>query len=200
MAKLFNGDQVAFIRTNAKCLSNQVLTDLVNLEFGLSVTRQQVKTFKHNHKISSGLTGHFEKGRNPANKGTKGIYNVGGNRTSFKKGQRPKNYKPVGTERIDRDGYLLIKAFDDGPWHKRWRHKHRVLWEDVKGPVPRGHCLIFLDGNKQNIDLENLQMITQKQLVRLNQNHLISDNAELTKTGIIVADIYCKIGARKKTK
>ncbi|MBG9656080.1 MAG: HNH endonuclease signature motif containing protein [Bacillota bacterium] len=198
MARLFNNQQEAFIRANVKGLSNQELTDLINQEFGLNVTRKQVKAFKNNHRISSGLTGHFEKGCTPANKGTKGLYNVGGNRTSFKPGQKPKNYVPVGTERLDTDGYTLIKVQDDGPWHKRWKHKHKILWEEANGPIPKGHCLIFLDRNKQNLTLDNLQLITKKQLARLNQNHLISSDPEITKTGVIMADIYSKIGDRKK--
>lgn len=199
MARLFNDEQEAFIRANVKGISNQDLADMVNKKFGLSVTRQQVKTFKHNRKLSSGLTGRFEKGSVPANKGTKGLYNVGGNRTSFKKGQRPQNYKPVGHERIDRDGYILIKVQDDGPWHKRWRLKHCVLWENVHGPIPKGHCLLFLDGDRLNVTLDNLQLITRAQLARLNQKNLITGDPELTKTGIILASVYSKIGERRKS-
>ncbi|MGM0776935.1 MAG: HNH endonuclease signature motif containing protein [Bacillota bacterium] len=200
MGTLFNRQQEVFIRANVKGLSNQELTDLINQEFGLNVTRKQVKAFKNNHRISSGLTGHFKKGCTPVNKGTKGLYNVGGNSTSFKPGQKPKNYVPVGSERIDTDGYTLIKVQDEGPWHKRWKHKHKILWEEANGPIPKGHCLIFLDRNKQNLSLDNLQLITKKQLARLNQNHLISSEPEITKTGILIADIYSKIGDRKKTK
>lgn len=198
MSRLFNSEQEEFIRTHAHGLSNQALTELVNDNFKLNVTRQQIKTFKKNHKISSGLTGRFQKGHIPINKGKRGLYNKGGNRTSFKPGVRPNNYKPVGTERIDRDGYLLIKVNDDGPWHKRWRHKHKVLWEAVNGPVPKGHCLIFLDSNKENIVLGNLQLITRKKLARMNQNKLITKDANLTRTGLIIADIYEKISDRKK--
>lgn len=195
---LFTKEQQAFIVANVKGLSNTRLTHLVNEKFNLSITAKQMKTWKHNHGLSSGLKG--TEGIAPPNKGTKGLYNVGGNRTSFKKGQRPRNYKPVGTERIDRDGYVLVKVSDEGAWHQRWRLKHCVIWEEVNGPVPKGHCLIFLDGNKLNLSLDNLQLITRNQLARLNQNHLIKDNAELTKTGIIIADIITKIGERKNKR
>ncbi|MFQ6338847.1 hypothetical protein ACLNAL_19925 [Bacillus sp. AF62] len=46
MAKLFNDEQVAFIRENAKGLSNQALTNLINKEFDLSISIKQIKTFK----------------------------------------------------------------------------------------------------------------------------------------------------------
>jgi hypothetical protein len=200
MAQLFNVEQKAFIRSKANGLSNQDLTELVNQEYGLSVTRQQIKTFKANHKISSGLTGRFEKGSIPLNKGTKGLYNVGGNCTSFKPGQKAPNYKPVGSERLDRDGYILIKVSDVGTCSERWKLKHKVLWEEANGPVPKGHCLIFLDSNKHNTSLDNLQLITRTQLARMNQNDLISNDPELTKTGLIVADIITKISERKRKK
>ncbi|MDR7237146.1 HNH endonuclease signature motif containing protein [Neobacillus drentensis] len=193
---LFTKDQKAFIKKNVQGVSNLKLTDMVNQKFGLSITAKQMKTWKSNRGLSSGLKG--SEGTDPPNKGSKGLYNVGGNRTSFKKGQKPFNFKPIGSERIDQDGYILIKISDVGPWHKRWRHKHRVLWEEVIGPVPRGHCLIFLDTNRQNLNLGNLQLITQKQLQLLNKKHLISDNPELTKTGLIISDIYSKIGEQKK--
>lgn len=196
--ELFTEEQKAFIKENLKGLSSQKLADLVNLKFGLSITKKQIKTWKKNRKLDSGLKG--SEGMDPSNKGTKGVYNVGGNRTSFKKGQKPKNYKPVGSERIDTDGYVIVKISDIGPRPKRWRHKHKLIWEELHGPIPKGHCLIFLDGNSQNITLENLQLVSRSQLARLNQNHLISDNPEATKTGIIIADIYRKIGERKKAK
>jgi hypothetical protein len=194
MAQLFNDRQKAFIRANAKGLSNQDLTDLLNEEFGLSITRQQVKAFKHRHKISSGLTGRFEKGHAPPNKGTKGLYNVGGNKTSFQKGQKPLNYRAIGSERVNVDGYTEVKVADPG----KWRLKHTLIWEQAHGPIPKGRCLIFLDGDNLNVTLENLQLITRTQLLRLNQNDLISNNPELTKSGLIVADIITKISERKR--
>lgn len=198
MARLFTSEQHAYLIRIAEGRTTNEIAELLNKKFSLSITPRQIQIYKKNHGIKSNVSTTFKKGQAPANKGTKGLYNVGGNRTSFKPGQRPKNYKPVGYERIDRDGYALIKVQDDGPWHKRWRFKHVVLWEKVNGPIPKGHCLLFLDGNKLNITLENLQLITRAQLARLNQNHLITDNAELTKSGIIIADIFSKIGERKK--
>ncbi|MFJ5716564.1 HNH endonuclease signature motif containing protein [Neobacillus sp. NPDC093127] len=194
--RLFSKEQVAFIQENVIGLSNQELADLVNRTFNLSVATKQIKAWKNRHRLSSGLKG--TEGKAPPNKGTKGLYNVGGNETSFKKGQRPNNYKPVGSERIDQEGYLLIKVSDDGPWHKRWRHKHKVLWEEVNGPIPRGHVLLFADQNKQNLALDNLILITNKQLAVLNRRALIHKDADLTKTGIVIADIYSKISARRK--
>lgn len=198
MTGLFDDTQQEFIRENAKGVGNQDLADLLNGKFGLNVTGTQVKSWKRNHGVSSGLTGHFEKGSIPVNKGTKGIYNVGGNKTSFKKGDKPHNYKPIGSTRVDKDGYKLIKIRDDGPWHKRWRHEHKVIWEKENGPIPKGHVVIFIDGNKENITLDNLKMITNRQLLALNRNGWKFEDEELLETGLLLADLNIKMAEHKK--
>jgi len=73
-----------------------------------------------------------------------------------------------------------------------------LIWERHNGPVPPGHVVIFGDGNRRNFDPGNLLLVSRKQLVRLNQRGLIQNNAELTKMGIIIADIHNKIGERKR--
>lgn len=198
--RLFTPEQHKYLVNIVEGRTTNEIAEIMNHQFSLSITPKQIQRYKKNHGLKSNISTTFKKGSIPANKGTKGLYNVGGNRTSFKPVQKASNYKPVGSERIDRDGYVLIKVQDEGPWHKRWRPKHIVVWEKVNGPVPKGHCLIFLDRNKQNISLENLQLIKRSQLVRLNQNNLISDNPDITKTGIIMAEIYSKIGERKKSQ
>jgi len=192
--RLFTQEQENFIAANVEGLSNQQLTDLVNKRFDLSVKVKQIKAWKKNHGYSSGLRG--SEGTPPPNKGTKGVYNVGGNRTSFKSGHRPKNYKPVGSERVNIEGYIEIKVADPNVWSL----KHRVVWEEAYGPIPRGHVVLFADQNRQNVDLVNLILLPQRKLSTLNQKGLISNNADLTRTGIIIADIYQKISERKKKK
>lgn len=196
---LFTREQKEFISQNVEGRLNQELADLVNEKFDLQITARQMNTYKKNHSLTSGVDCRFPKGSTPANKGTKGLYNVGGNRTSFKKGQQPKNYKPVGYERIDRDGYTLIKVSDEGPWQERWKHKHKVIWEEKHGPIPKGHVILFADQNKQNINLDNLIMIKQSQLSVLNKKGLLYKDAELTRTGLVMVDIYRKISERTRS-
>jgi hypothetical protein len=123
----------------------------------------------------------------------KGI-NFGGTTTQFKKGHRPANYKPIGTQRVNSEGYVDIKVADPGIW----KAKHKMIWEKANGPIPKGHVLIFGDGNKLNVQLENLILISRKQLATLNKNKLIQNNAELTRMGITLVDVYHKINERKK--
>lgn len=197
---LFTKEQEAFIQKNVKGLSNKELAELINVTFGLSIKAKQMASWKKNHGLTSGLDCRFKTGQTPANKGTKGVYNVGGNSTSFKKGQTPLNYRPVGTERVDLEGYTLIKVSDKGQWHQRWKHKHRVVWEQANGKIPHNHVLIFADSDKRNTSLENLILVSRKQLAMLNKHNLIKNDVELTKTGILIADIYSKIFDLKKKK
>ncbi|WP_017726752.1 HNH endonuclease signature motif containing protein [Halalkalibacterium ligniniphilum] len=198
--RLLNKEQHDYLLSILQGRYNAELAQMMNEKYGLSLTARQLSTYKKNHGLKSGLTGHFQKGHNPVNKGTKGLYNVGGNKTSFKKGQKAHNYKPIGYERIDRDGYVLVKVQDDGPWHKRWKHKHKIVWEETNGPIPSGHKLLFADRDKQNISLDNLILVSNKQMATLNKKGLISNVPDLTRTGVILADIYQKMSERKKAK
>ena len=196
--RIFSDEQERFIRKNVQGKSNKDLAELINHTFGLQITIAQIKGWKANHKLSSGLTGYFERGHVPINKGTKGMFNVGGNKTSFKKGQPARNHKPVGTERIDRDGYVIVKVQDDGPWHKRWRPKHKLEWEKVHGKIPPGFVLIFLDSNKQNITMENLKLVTQAQNLQLNRKQWRSEISEATLAGVNLTQIQAKVTKHKK--
>lgn len=191
MKHTFTQEQKDFIRENVIGRSNPEITEMFNIRFGLNLGVNQVKAFKKNNKLSSGLDGRFTPGHVPANKGLKGV--GGWEPTYFKKGNIPHNYKPIGSER-ENDGYIQIKIADPN----KWRAKHRVIWEKENGPVPKGHVVIFGDGDRRNFELDNLILVSQSQLSILNRKGLIQKDAELTKTGIIIADLYRKIGAAKK--
>ncbi|MEC0935440.1 HNH endonuclease signature motif containing protein [Bacillus atrophaeus] len=193
MPHRYSAEEKEFIKNNVKGRSNAKLLKMFNDRFGLNLTKSQIAAFKKNNRLSSGLDGRFKSGHVPFNKGKKGLV-CGGKETQFKKGQRALNYRPIGSERVSVDGYIEIKIANPG----KWRMKHLVLWEEANGPVPKGHCLLFLDGNKLNVTLDNLQLITRSQLIRMNQNGLISKDADLTKTGTVIAEILSKIGERKR--
>lgn len=120
----------------------------------------------------TGRTGCFEKGSVPANKGQKMPFHPNSAATRFKPGVRQgvavKLYKPIGTERQSKDGYRERKIHDGMPLQSRWRAVHLVEWEAKNGPLPRGHCLKSLDGDKTNTDPSNWEAIPRAMLPRLN--------------------------------
>lgn len=176
------------------------IQQLVNDKFKLELTMNQIKGAVKRNNLKTGFTGRFEKGFIPFNKGRKGTEYLtkeslnGMKKTQFKKGQAPVNWRPVGSERITKDGYTEIKIAEPN----KWRLKHIVLWEEENGPMPKGHALIFLDGDKTNIDIKNLKLISRRKLLVMNKNKLIKKDAEITKTGSIIADLLIKIDENKK--
>lgn len=121
---------------------------------------------------ATGRTGCFPKGNVPYNLGMTRPFNANSARTQFKKGNRTdranENYKPIGSERMTRDGYIERKIHDGLPLQSRWRAVHLIEWEAVHGPLPKGHCLKCLDGDKRNTDPSNWTLLSRGLLPFLN--------------------------------
>jgi hypothetical protein len=193
--KLYPEDVRKFIAENHHGVGHRDMAELLNKTFGRNYTKVQIKAYYGRYKLDSGLNRQFAKGHIPANKGKKGT--GGWKPTQFKKGNRPANWVPVGSERINRDGYVEVKVAD-GMKQKNWKGKHILIWEEKNGPVPKDHVVIFGDGNNRNFDINNLICLSRKQLVRLNQKHLIQPDADLTRSMVIIVDIQDRIHNRRK--
>ncbi len=184
-----------FIKENYHGVGHKEMADLLNKTFGRNYTQMQMKAYYGRCKFDSGLTGQFSIGHVPFNKGKEKFW-IGGEETQFKKGNVPVNYRPVGSERVNVDGYIEIKVADPN----KWRLKHQVIWEKKSGPIPKGYAVIFGDGNTSNLNPDNLVLVSRQQLVIMNKRKLIQKDAELTRTGVIMADVFLKIGERKRKK
>lgn len=193
---------VDFIRDNVKGISNKELVRLVNERFGEdTVTETAIHGIKTRYKLKNGLCCKFKKGYLPYNKGVKMSDELKAkvSATWFKKGHLPHNTAPLGTETIDKkDGYIRVKVNNTRNKHIDWKYKHHIVWEEHYGKVPKGCNIIFLDGNKQNVNIDNLACVTNNELCRLNQNGLIFDDAKLTETGINIARVKIAINEAKK--
>lgn len=180
----YTDEMKQFILDNYKGRYNQELADLFNQKFNTNITSRMIKSYKANNKLNSGLTGKFRKGQTPHNKGKKMPKEVYEKvkHTMFAKGNVPPNHRPVGSERISKDGYIEVKVAEPN----KWRLKQRVVYEEAKGKIPEGCTIIFLDGNKRNFNIDNLRCITRSELLYLNCNGLNNSN-EITETGILMA-------------
>lgn len=180
----YTDEMKQFILDNYKGRYNQELADLFNQKFNTNITSRTIKSYKANNKLNSGLSGKFRKGQTPHNKGKKMPKEVYEKvkHTMFAKGNVPPNHRPVGSERISKDGYIEVKVAEPN----KWRLKQRVVYEEAKGKIPEGCTIIFLDGNKRNFDIDNLRCITRSELLYLNCNGLNNSN-EITETGILMA-------------
>jgi hypothetical protein len=118
-----------------------------------------------------GAKSRFSKGQTAYNKGKKWSdfmpeeSQERSRKTQFKKSNIPQNWKPLGWERKTLDGYIEIKVRDEfGEKRvKNFELKHRLLWEQINGPIPEGMMVKFLDGNKENIVIGNLFLASKKE-------------------------------------
>ena len=155
--------QIAWLKDNRYELNNVKLVAQFNRTHGLKLTSDQIiqacKRRRFQHKYIG-----YQKGHVPWNAGLKGVN--GSSSTTFKKGNPSHNTRPVGSERITKDGYWEVKVAEP----RQWDAKHRLVWESVNGPIPKGNLVLFLSDDKLNVNIENLQMVTRGELAVLNRH------------------------------
>lgn len=146
-----------------------------------------------------GKASRFQPGHTTWNKGMKGL-DIGGKETRFKPGVRhglaAKLYQPIGTERISKEGYLQRKVNDDLPLQRRWRAVHVILWEETHGPVPPKHHVSFKDGDKRNIVISNLELVSFAEMCRRNSVHRLPP--EIKEVTMLRGQIRATITKRNK--
>ena len=174
------------------------LHKIVTAKFGDVLTQEQLKSFlSRRHIIRFENHGRFEKGHVPANKGKKmpaEVYEKS-KRTMFRKGHQPASHREVGSERINVEGYVEIKVAE----HRRWQLKHRVIYENYHNvKLKSTDVVIFLDGNKQNFDIENLALIDRGINAIMNHEGMRFADAEITRTEVNIARLKKAITAAKR--
>lgn len=110
----------------------------------------------------------FAKGHVPANKGRKSECPPGCEATWFKPGQHPHTWKPVGSERRSKEGYLQRKLTDTGYPPRDWVCVHHIVWREAGRDIPTGYRLTFVNGDKTDIRLDNLALVSVADLMRRN--------------------------------
>jgi hypothetical protein len=128
-----------------------------------------------------GMGTRFQPGLAPHNKGVKG-WQAGGraHETQFKKGRpasEARNYVPIGSHRLSKDGYLERKTTDDPGIYpaRRWVAVHRLVWIEAHGPVPPKHVVVFQPGRRtaelDEITLDRIECISMVENMRRNSYH-----------------------------
>lgn len=188
--------EIDYLREITLGRSNKEITQMFNEKFNINQSEKAISAIRKKHKISTGLDGRFEKGQSPWNKGKKGI-SLGGIETQFKKGDQPRNWVPLGSERVTKDGYIQIKI-QEGKFQHNWKGKHILIWEEHNGAFPPKHAIIFGDGNKRNFELNNLILVSRRELLTLNKNNLIQKDTELTKVAVNIAKLQIQVQEARK--
>jgi len=192
--RIYTKEVCSFIKKNNKGKTALQMSELLTKKFKKEFTVTQVKIIRQKLHLISGLTGRFEKGNIPPNKGKKGYCAKGCEVGWFKKGNNPRNKLPVGTEIIDAKGYKKIKIADPN----KWEFLHKIIWQKHNGKIPAGHCVSFKDGNKLNCTIGNLFIISRAENAVLNHEHLRSFDPDITQTALTLAKIKLKARNLKK--
>lgn len=168
--RVYTDEQISYLREITPGRTHRAVTKMFNKKYKDNRTESSIKSIVQENGIKTGSTGRFEKGNLPG------------------------NTLPIGTEIMREDGYVYVKT--ENP--NTWKQKHHIIWEELNGAVPENHVILFGDKDRENFDINNLILASKAQVLQLNRYDLIKEDADLTRTGIIIADIYSKIGQRKK--
>lgn len=168
--KTYTKEELKYLRKIKQGKSHREITELFNKKYNDNRTEESIKSIMQENGMKLDSDGRF------------------------KKGNRPENTQPVGTEIMREDGYLYVKIAEPN----KWKQKHRSIYEEHHGPVPAKHVVLFGDGNRLNFDIDNLILASKAQVLQLNRYGLIQNHVDLTKIGMIIADMHLKIGAVKK--
>lgn len=168
----YTDEHLDFLRRYCRDCTDKQLVHLFKARFGVTLTLGQIKGTRSRHKMLTGRDGRFKPGNVPHPlAGAKSA-----NKTSFKPGQKPANYMPIGSERITKkDNLLQVKVADPN----KWRSKHALIWESHHGkPIPKGHIVRFLDGDQRNFDPDNLLLVSRRENVVFNKRGYCAAPAE----------------------
>ena len=170
----YTDKQKDFLRDNIESNSYQVLTEKFNARFGTDVSIESIKDLCIKRMK-------IHRGKNT------GLFYAGQKRTSL----------DVGATVI-RDGYTFIKTNDirhDGTYSyadmkENWMPYQKYIYEQRYGKVPDGCMVVFLDGNKNNFDIENLYCISRKINCVMNKKRWFSENRDLTLAAIKWCELF----------
>lgn len=192
-------EEKAFVLNNYKGVLKKDLCKRMQEELGSDKTPTQLKSFYVKYKLCSGVDCKIKKGNVPPNKGkplSPEVYKRV-SKTFFRKGNKPHNTLPVGSEILHTDKcgkkYWYVKIAEP----RTWKPKHHLLWESVNGPVPKDCIIVFLDGDTDNITIDNLRCITKAENILL--NHIYSGEgmtADERNIAIDLSQIQTRINKR----
>lgn len=195
----YTPEMLEWLEENYKLMAAKDLAAKFNKRFRQERTVDAIKGICFRRGFKSGRTGHYVKGQEPWNTGTKGVMKP--NSGNFVKGGVPATSKPMWHECAGKDGYIQMKVPERNPYtgfETRYKHKHIWLWEQANGPVPDGHCIRFKDGDNRNFDLDNLVLISRGVNGALNKRGYTRLPQQFRDTAIAVAKVEEKIRHRSK--
>lgn len=200
MRHMWTEEEIEFVRELYPDYPNQEIVEMLKDKFGIVTNRRNLENLRAKYKFPKKKIniGCFQKGMTPHNKGKRVSKatreKMLKSNTWFEKGQDAWNIKPVGSERVDIEGYTSIKVADPDVW----KLKHRVLWEEHHGrKLEDGEIVVFLDGDKSNLEIDNLRVMHRKHSAALSKKQrwvvgapeILDSSINLTELEVKVLDL-----------
>ncbi|MGE4345916.1 MAG: HNH endonuclease signature motif containing protein [Flavobacteriaceae bacterium] len=180
----FSSQESKFIQENYLTMPiKQIATTLNRSECGIKSRMNQLELVIPEELLKKRIQdGMFRKGQEPPNKGKKQTEYMSAEAiektkaTRFKKGHISANRHKDFTEvlRKDKNGrkYWMIRL----PGGGKMQYKHIWLWEQNNNrTIESGYNVVFKDGNSENCVIENLEYISDSELMSRNTLHNYPD-------------------------
>lgn len=110
------------------------------------------------------------------------------------------NNAPLGHEFVRRGRvFIRIPRVDPSqPLHRNYAMKHKVLWEEMHGPIPKGHLVLPIKEDWFDFDPLNWFVVPQGVSARLYRLGFFEAPAELKPTILAMAKLKFAIAHRRK--
>lgn len=94
-------------------------------------------------------------------------------------------HAPIGNVIVTKQGYCLIKGED-----RKYHPAGKYLYEQANGKIPKGAQIVFLDGDRTNLSLDNIYCVSGKVERELNKKRWRFNDPEMTLTAIKVCELF----------
>jgi len=155
----YTPEMIDFIRNNALMHYTRDIASLFNKKFNAAVTANDIRRVLYNYNIP------FIK-----------------NNTRYKNSFT----YPIGQEIVNVKNDTYIKISNEGKKNEKWVKKQNIIWEKNNGKIPKGYCVIFLDGNKSNFELDNLELVKITEYRLFIKHGFNFNNKKLTRASLAV--------------
>lgn len=183
-----------FLRVSSSLMTREELTNAFNETFGTKIKVNTITMRCCKKGFLSQNDGKFKNGSVPWEKTAGGRDEYlktlkGGNSTSFRKGNVPMNVKPIGSIRkaTDQNEEMIKTKYG-------WRTKRQAEYEKYYGKLPKGIRVVCVDGNKDNVSIENLRAIDNYTMTVLMSNGWLDKGAEIFDTAVQYAKLKQALG------
>lgn len=192
--RIMTDEEAEYMATIIPGRQSNEIARIMNEKYGIGLTADQVRSWKKNHKCPSGYDTKYRPGEPSWITGKRfpGRTNSG----CWSTGHIAFNNVPIGTIR-KHGGYWHIKT-RDGKKNNNWTQYHRYIWEKEHGPVPEGHKLIFRDGNKDNVSLDNLVCISIADAAVAVMHYGLTDDPDINDAILKLTELNRKTAEKAK--